>query len=208
MKKIKTKEKVLEGPLYEVVVETDLEGNESPVIKTHFGFDSPHRDSSGKSNFEATGSLSGSRKASHVDTSINLGDSCILSISENTSVIPTKFSFAKSNSEEVQTSGITMDISNMDTSLNTGDGLSTHEADDISSASISSVHVSIIVSPTFETNVMDISTSFPRFISPSPTSLPASNISSTFSNIMDQPITSLFPSQSSDGPKFSSKVEQ
>ncbi|CAI9290567.1 unnamed protein product [Lactuca saligna] len=48
---------------------------------------------------------------------------------------------------------------------------------------------------------MDTSTLLPPFVSPISTSLPASTISPTFSNIMNQPITSLFPSQSTEGSK-------
>ncbi|CAI9259591.1 unnamed protein product [Lactuca saligna] len=53
----------------------------------------------------------------------------------------------------------------------------------------------------FETSAIDNFTSLPPFDSTIPTSLHASTISPTYSNIMDQPITSLFPSQSTEGPK-------
>ncbi|CAH1428660.1 unnamed protein product [Lactuca virosa] len=51
VKNIKKKAKALEDLLDEVVVETDLEGNESPILQSEFGFDSPQRDSPVKSNF-------------------------------------------------------------------------------------------------------------------------------------------------------------
>ncbi|CAI9259277.1 unnamed protein product [Lactuca saligna] len=47
--------------------------------------------------------------------------------------------------------------------------------------------------------MMDTSTSLPPFVTPTLTSLPDSSISPTFSNIMDQPITCFFPSQSTKG---------
>lgn len=48
---------------------------------------------------------------------------------------------------------------------------------------------------------MDTYTTLPPFASHISTSIPASTISPTFSNIMNQPITSLFPSQSIEGSK-------
>lgn len=47
VKKLKKKQKqvndTLEDPLDEVVVETDFEGNDSPILQSEFSFDSPQK---------------------------------------------------------------------------------------------------------------------------------------------------------------------
>ena len=99
-------------------------------------------------------------------------------------------------------------MSNIDTNVNMGDVMSTHEAQGIWNVSNSSIPVSIITSSTFETTFIDTSTSLPPFHSPLPTSLSPSTISHIYVHVMDRPITSLFSSQSTDGPKSISEVEQ
>lgn len=130
-----------------------------------------------------TGSLAGNVETFHVDTTINLGDHSQISIPEQTSVIPPEVSYAKSNMKEVGTLDINADICDIDVNVNKGDGIST----------------SFAVSSTFKTFGIDTTTSLPPYVAP--TSLPISICSPTFQNILNQPITSLFPLQSTEGPK-------
>ncbi|CAH1422233.1 unnamed protein product [Lactuca virosa] len=60
---------------------------------------------------------------------------------------------------------------------------------------------SLILSSTIETTLTDTSTSLPYFSSPIPSTLPYSTISLTFSNIMHEPITTLFSLKSTEGEK-------
>lgn len=59
----------------------------------------------------------------------------------------------------------------------------------------------IIVSSSFDTSTIDTTVSLPPFHTPISTKLPQSTTSPTYRNILNQPITSLFPSQSTEGPK-------
>ncbi|CAI9290984.1 unnamed protein product [Lactuca saligna] len=81
-------------------------------------------------------------------------------------------------------------------------GMKHNEAHGTSSIEISSIPTSFILSSTIETTIIDTSTSLPPFSSPITSTLPASTISPTSSNIMHQPITSLFSSQSTKGGKI------
>ena len=88
VKKIKKKEKILQDPLDEIVVETKFEddSDQSSLHNHNMGFSSPQRDSPFKSTFEETGSLGGFVKAFNVDTTTNLGDFLNPSIPKQTSV--------------------------------------------------------------------------------------------------------------------------
>lgn len=127
-----------------------------------------------------------------MDITINIGDHSKLSIPEQTSVIPPEVLQAMSNMEEVRTLGITVNIFDMDAKVTKGDGVSTSQAQGTLDT--------ILVSSTFETSFIDTSTLLPPFQSPVSTSLPQSTISPIFHNILNQPITSLLPSQSTDDP--------
>lgn len=98
----------------------------------------------------------------------------------------------ESVSEEIHTSGIPMHISHMDTNVENDDRMSTTEVQGTSSIQTPLVPVSIVLSSTIKSTIIDTSTSLPTFITHTPRSLPASSISPIFSNIMDQPITSCF----------------
>lgn len=179
----------------EVLIEDDVDDSgksQSPLRHADMGFSSPQMDFPVKSTFEASGSLDGNVETFIMDTTINLDDYSQLSIPEQTLVIPPEVLQAKSNMEEVRTSGITADISDMDANVTKGDGVSSSQAQGTSD--------SIIVSFTFETTYIDTSTTLPLFHSSISTSLPQSTISPTFQNIINQPITSLFPSQTTEGP--------
>ncbi|CAH1412173.1 unnamed protein product [Lactuca virosa] len=82
------------------------------------------------------------------------------------------------------------------------------EAPGRSSVETSSTPTSLILSSTIETTLIDTSTSLPTFTSPIASSLSASTISPNFSNIMHQPITSLFSSQSTEGKKLVHEEDQ
>ncbi|CAI9300407.1 unnamed protein product [Lactuca saligna] len=138
-------------------------------------FSSPQRESQAQSIFEATSSLGRNVETFHVDTTINLGDRLQFSIPEQTSVIPPEVSSTNSNMEEVRTSGITANISDMGVNVIKGDGVST----------------SFAVSATFEAFNIDTTTSLQPYVSP--TLLPISTSPPTFQNILNQPITYLFP---------------
>lgn len=148
-------------------------------------------------------------KTSNVDTTTNLGAPSIPSIPEQTLDIQPKVSMAKLASEEVRTSGIVVHISHMDTNVNKVDGMSTFIAQGIFSILTSSVHVSIVLSSTIKSTLIDSSTSLPPFIIPIPTSLPISTTSPTFQNILNQPITFyFFPPQSTEGTTSTPVVDQ
>ena len=142
------------------------------------------------------------------DTSTNLGDQSTPFVPEHTSVLPPEVLIAESVSEEVRTSGIPTNISHVDVNANMGDGMSTHEAQGTSTVVTSSIPVSIVLSSTIKTTILDTSISLPPFITPTPTSLPASSTSPIYHNILNQPITSLFPYQSTEGTKSTPYFDQ
>lgn len=80
----------------------------------------------------------------------------------------------------------------MDANVNMGDGVSTNETQGTST---------IIISSSFDTSTIDTFVSLPPFYPSISTTLPQSTQSPTFENVINQPITSLFPSQSTEGPK-------
>ncbi|CAI9261761.1 unnamed protein product [Lactuca saligna] len=67
---------------------------------------------------------------------------------------------------------------------------------------------SLIISSTFETFLVDTSISLPPFTIPTSTKSPPSTHSPTFDNVMNQPITSLFSSQSTDPPLIQEDDDQ
>ncbi|CAI9266758.1 unnamed protein product [Lactuca saligna] len=72
-------------------------------------------------------------------------------------------------------------------------------------SSIETSHVqgtSIVLSATFETSTIDTSTTLPQFVS-----TPIDTHSPTFDNILDQPITSLFSSQSTEPPVTTEEIQ-
>ncbi|CAI9259821.1 unnamed protein product [Lactuca saligna] len=79
--------------------------------------------------------------------------------------------------------------------------MSTSEAQGTTSIATSAVHVSIILSSYIETTLIDTSTSLPPLRTQIPTLLHASTVPPTYNTIMNQPITSIFPSQSTEGDK-------
>ncbi|CAI9286228.1 unnamed protein product [Lactuca saligna] len=87
----------------------------------------------------------------------------------------------------------------MDTNFNKGEGVTNLEAQGTTSTTTSLIPISLILSSTIETSRVDTSTTLPPFHTPISSSLPASTISTTYSNIMNQPVTSLFSSQSTKG---------
>ena len=89
----------------------------------------------------------------------------------------------------------------MDINVNKGDGMPTSEPQVNPPVATSYVPISLVLSSTIETTLIDTSTSLPPFHTPTSTSLPDSTISPTYNNILNQPITSLFPSQSTEGEK-------
>ncbi|CAI9303240.1 unnamed protein product [Lactuca saligna] len=89
--------------------------------------------------------------------------------------------------------GITMNISHIDENVLMGEGISYTAAQD---------NQSLVVSSTFETPLVETIVSLPPFILPTLTKSPPSTHSPTFDNIMQQSIASLFPSQSTEGPKI------
>ena len=155
---------------------------ESPIQDDQMGHSSPVRDSSLKSNLEATGNPDSTVETSKVDTPINLGEQIKTFAPKQTNIIPPGVSTTESIYEEVRTLGITANISNMDANVTMGEGVS-------NTAAQGNPH--LVVISTFETSLIDIPTS---------TNSPASTHSPTFDNIMQQPITSLFSSQSTEGP--------
>ncbi|CAI9275184.1 unnamed protein product [Lactuca saligna] len=88
--------------------------------------------------------------------------------------------------------GIPMNISNMDTNVIMGKGVLNNEAQGNSL---------ILISSTFDISTISTNLSLPPFVSTVSTTLPPANHSPTFDQILQQPITSIFPSQSIDGPK-------
>lgn len=103
------KRKTIQDPSDEVVLEIDFEDIDQSLLKNNNnGFNSPQRDSPVKSTFEATGSLSGFMKTSHVGTSTNLGVSSIFSIPEQALVKAPEVSTTETVTEEVRALGITV----------------------------------------------------------------------------------------------------
>ncbi|CAI9300100.1 unnamed protein product [Lactuca saligna] len=92
-------------------------------------------------------------------------------------------------SEEVRTSGILVDISNMDTNINKGEG--------VLNPKVQGNH-NIIILSSFKTSTVDTSTSLPPFHS----TISTSTHSATFDNILNQPVISLFPTQSTNPKTF------
>lgn len=133
-----------------------------------------------------------------MDKTINQGDSSQLSSPEQTSVIPPEVSIDKSVSEEVRTSRIPSNIFDMEKNVNIGDGVLTTETH---GNLLVSTLVTFIQSSSFEVINFDTLTSLPSFSRPIHNTLPQSTTSPTFENIMEQSITSLFPSKSTNGPK-------
>ncbi|CAI9286464.1 unnamed protein product [Lactuca saligna] len=159
----------------------------SPLGRDKTGNYSLVRDSPVKSNLEATVNLDGNVEASKFNTTITHGEQPKIYTPKQTMVKPLGVSTTESIIEEVRTSGITANISNMDANFNKGDGVLNNEAQG---------NPSLIVSTTFETSVVDTTISLPRFLIPTSSEIPTSTHSPTFDNVMQQPITSLFPSQS------------
>ncbi|CAI9270220.1 unnamed protein product [Lactuca saligna] len=106
---------------------------------------------------------------------------------EKTDVIPPEVSIAKSIFKEVRTSGIPAHISNTDANVDMGKGGSKHEDQG---------HV--------------ISTPFKTSVSVTPSTIPITSTtdSPTFEQIINQPITSIFSSQSTDTPKPPSLIQE
>lgn len=126
--------------------------------------------------------ISSPKKASPIPLNVEVtGDVDHLKVSTpmKADVIPHKISNTESVTEEVRTSGIPTNISNMDTNVNMGEGVHHNEAHG---------NPLIILSSTFDTSTISPTTSLPPF----------QTNSLNFENIIDQPITSLFSSQSID----------
>ncbi|CAI9298987.1 unnamed protein product [Lactuca saligna] len=136
-------------------------------------------------DFEEIGILSSSMKTSTVDTTTILGDLIKPSIPKQTSVIPPEVSITKSFHEEVRTSGISTHVSNMDVNVNMGEGVSKN-GHPVSTQGIR------------ETSVITTTTSLPSFVSTVTTTIH----SPTFDQVMNQPITYVFPSQFTNPPKL------
>lgn len=114
-------------------------------------------------------------------------NSLISSTPEQTIIIPPKVSIAKSILEEVRTSDITAHVSDTDANVNMGEGGSK----DANQGPF-------------------ISTPFKSLVSVTPTStipISSTTISPTFKYILNQPITSMLSSQSTDTPRPSSPTE-
>ncbi|CAI9285288.1 unnamed protein product [Lactuca saligna] len=165
---------------------------ESPIQDDQMGHSSPVRDSPLKLNLKATGNPDGNVASSKVDTRINPGEQTKASTPKQSGVIPPEVSTAESIHEEVRTSGITANISNMDVNVIMGEEVS-------NTSTQGNPH--LVVSSTFVTSLVDTIVSLPPFLIPTSTKSHPSTHSPTFDNIMQQPITSLFLSQSTEGPK-------
>ncbi|CAH1435832.1 unnamed protein product [Lactuca virosa] len=111
-----------------------------------------------------------------MDANINSGEQTITSLPEKTIITPPWVSHSKSNMEEEKTSNINVNLSNKDVNVHMGDGSST-----------TTVDTTAVPPP-------------PLHLSPPKTStiLPISIlvVSPTFQAVMNEPITSLFSSQS------------
>lgn len=107
-------------------------------------------------------------------------------------VIPPKISNTESVTEEVRISSIPANISNMDAHVTMGEGVLHNEAQG---------NPLIVVSSTFVTSTISPHTSLPPFVSTVSTTLPPTTHSPNFDQILQQLITYIFPSQSTDGPK-------
>lgn len=191
----KKEKKFVHDSLDEVVPESDFEESgksQTPPRDIDMGIPSPTRGSPVKSNLEETEGPGGFVKTSNMDTTTNLGDHSKISTPEKTIVIPSEVSRTELVSEEFRTSGITANISHMDVNVNMGEGVSTNESKGTST---------IIISSSFDTSTVDTNVSLPPFHTSISTTLPPSIQSPTFENILNQHITSLFPSQSTEGPK-------
>ncbi|CAI9294298.1 unnamed protein product [Lactuca saligna] len=105
---------------------------------------------------------------------------------------PTRGFPIKSNIKEIGGLGGSVHTSNVDTTTNQGEGVTTTESQGTST---------IIISSSFDTSTIDTTVSLPSFHTSISTTLPQSKQSPTFGNILNQPITSLFPSQSTEGAK-------
>ncbi|CAI9290473.1 unnamed protein product [Lactuca saligna] len=165
---------------------------EYPIRDDQMGHSSPVRDSPLKLNLEATGNPDGSLETSKVDTPINPCEQTKTFTPEKAKVIPPEVSNVELFHEKVRTLGITANISHMDANVNMCEAVSN---------TASQGNPSFVFSSTFETPLVDKLVSLPPFILPTSTKSPTSTHAPTFDNIMSQPITSLFPSQSTECPK-------
>ncbi|KAL7601611.1 hypothetical protein Lser_V15G20875 [Lactuca serriola] len=164
---------------------------ETPLAHKILGRSSPVRDSPVNLNFEETGNHDITVKTSTMDTTINHGEQPKISTPEQITVIPLEVLNTVSFREEVRSSSIIANISDMGANVNKGDGVSKHEAQG---------NPSLVVSSTFKTSNIDTLISLPPFIVPNTSHIPSSTHSPTFDTIMQQPITSLFASQSTKEP--------
>ncbi|CAI9293078.1 unnamed protein product [Lactuca saligna] len=113
-----------------------------------------------------------------MDTNINLSDQKHTNIHEKAIVKPFGVLNTESGKEEIGTTDIAIDLSNKGTNVNMDEGMLNHE---------SSV-----------TSIIDTSTALPPPSLPGPTYIPVLTISPTFDGIMQEPITTLFSSQSTE----------
>ncbi|CAI9281857.1 unnamed protein product [Lactuca saligna] len=165
---------------------------ESPIQDDQMVHSSFVRESPLNLNLEVTGNHDGSVETSKVGTPIIQGEQTKKSTPEKTKVIPPGVSNSESFHVKVHTLGITFNICNMEANVTMGDRVSN---------TTTQGNASLVVSSTFETPLVDTTISLPSFIIPTSTKSPPSTHSPTFDNIMQQPITSLFPSQSTEVPK-------
>ncbi|CAI9282806.1 unnamed protein product [Lactuca saligna] len=148
---------------------------------------SPKWDSLIKSNVEEIVDLDVFVKTFHVDTTTNQGDQSKVSTTKKTTIIPPGISNVESVTEEVRTSSIPVNMSNMDINVSMGEGVLTTEPQG---------KPIIVISSTFDTSTISSNLSLPPFVSTVSTTLPPTTYSPTFDQILQQPITSLFPYQS------------
>ncbi|CAI9285209.1 unnamed protein product [Lactuca saligna] len=160
-----------------VVKDEDEVVPESPVHDTDQIVSSPKKASPIHSNVEVTG----------------YGDHSKISTPIKDAVIPPGVSNTKLVTKEVRTLGIPANISNMDTNGTMGEGVLNNEAQG---------NPTIAISSTFDTSTISTNIYLPLFVSTISTTLPPTTHSPTYHQILQQPITSLFPSQSTDGPKI------
>ncbi|CAI9302356.1 unnamed protein product [Lactuca saligna] len=158
---------------------------EEEVPETPKGDVSSKKKSHVKLTFEEIGISSSSVKTSTVDTTTILVDSTKILTSKLILVIPPEVSISKSFLEELRTLDISTHVSDMDVNVNMGEGVSEKEHP-VSTQCI------------LEISIITTNTSLPPFI----TTVSTTTHSPTFDQVINQPITSLFPYQSIDPPKL------
>ncbi|CAH1443853.1 unnamed protein product [Lactuca virosa] len=138
---------------------------------------SPRKDTNVKSNFKEIRIPDFSVNASDADVNTNSSEPIIISLPEKIIITPAKVSISEPNVEEGRTSNITKNLSNKESNVIIGEGSSTLE-----------IETTVVPPP-------PPSSPLQTYIIP-PKSVPS--VSTTFQEVMNEPLTTMFSSQSTN----------